>query len=211
MNCTAKSDSIGGNFMSNTKAKSMNAALLGLFTAIIIVLQLMSYLIKIGTFNLSLVLIPIVLAAVMYGPKYASILGGVFGVIVVIASVAGLDGGGNVLFQSSPVLTTLVCLLKGVAAGFAAGIIANALKGKNLYLAVILSAVTAPVVNTGIFTVSMLLFFKDTLTAWANGADLVYYVIFGLIGINFIIELVINAVLSPVVLSVSRAFKKEFK
>lgn len=189
----------------------MNAALLGLFTAIIIVLQLMSYLIKIGTFNLSLVLIPIVLAAVMYGPKYASILGGVFGVIVVIASVAGLDGGGNVLFQSSPVLTTLVCLLKGVAAGFAAGIIANALKGKNLYLAVILSAVAAPIVNTGIFTVGMLLFFKDTLTAWANGADLVYYVIFGLIGINFIIELVINAVLSPVVLSVSRAFKKEFR
>lgn len=211
MNCTAKADSIGGNFMSNTKAKSMNAALLGLFTAIVIVLQLMSYLIKIGTFNLSLVLVPIVLAAVMYGPKYSSILGGVFGAIVVIASVAGLDGGGNILFQSSPVLTTLICLVKGIAAGFVAGIIANSLKEKHLYPAVILSALAAPVVNTGIFTAGMFLFFKDTLTEWAGGADLVYYVIFGLIGINFIIELVINAVLSPVVLSVSRALKKEIR
>ena len=197
--------------MSNTKTKSMNAALLGLFTAIIVVLQLMSYLIKIGTFNLSLVLIPIVLAAVMYGPKHASILGGVFGVIVVIASVAGLDGGGNVLFQSSPVLTTLVCLIKGIAAGFIAGVIANALKAKSLYAAVILAAVAAPVVNTGIFVLSMLLFFKDTLNAWANGIDLAYYIIVGLIGVNFIIEFVINVVLSPVVLTVTRALKKEIR
>ena len=55
--------------MSNAKTKSINAALLGMFTAITVVLQLMSYLVKIGTFNLSLVLVPIVLAAVMYGPK----------------------------------------------------------------------------------------------------------------------------------------------
>ncbi len=197
--------------MSNSKTKSMNAALLGMFTAITVVLQLMSYLIKIGTFNLSLVLVPIVLAAVMYGPKYGAAMGGVFGVIVVIASITGLDGGGQILFQSSPVLTTLVCLVKGVAAGFVAGVIANALKKVNFYLSVILAALAAPVVNTGIFAICMVLFFKDTLTVWANGANLAYYIIFGLIGINFLIELVLNAVLSPVIVSVARAFKKELK
>ena len=194
--------------MSNTKTKSMNAALLGMFTAVVIVLQLLSYLIKIGTFNLSLVLIPIVLAAVMYGPKYASILGGVFGVIVVLASVAGLDGGGHILFNSSPVLTSLVCIGKGVAAGFFAGLVANALKGKNLYAAVVLAAITAPVVNTGLFCISMVLFFKDTLTVWANGANIVYYIIFGLVGVNFLIEFAVNVILSPTVLSVTKALKK---
>lgn len=197
--------------MSNTKTKSMNTAVLGLFTAIVVVLQLMSYLIKIGTFNLSLVLIPIVLAAVMYGPKYSSILGGVFGVIVVIGCITGLDGGGNILFNSSPILTSLVCIIKGVAAGFISGIIANSLKKKSLYAAVILSAIAAPIVNTGLFALAMLFLFRDTLTVWAGGADLVYYVIFGLIGVNFLIELVINAVLSPVVLTVSRAFSKQVK
>lgn len=194
--------------MSKQANKSMNTALLGMFTAIVIVLQFMSYFIKIGTFNLSLVLIPIVLAAVLYGPKYGSILGGVFGVIVVIASIAGLDGGGNILFNSSPVLTTLVCLVKGIAAGFFAGLVANALKGKNLYLAVVLAAMTAPLVNTGLFCVSMVLFFKDTLTVWANGADLVYYIIFGLVGINFIIEFIVNVVASPAVLTVVKTLKK---
>ena len=197
--------------MSNTKPKSMNTALLLLFTAIIVVFHLMSYLLSLGTFPLSFLLIPIVLASVMYLPKHTSILGCVFGVIVVIASVAGLDGGGNVLFQSSPVLTTLVCLIKGIAAGFIAGVIANALKAKSLYAAVILAAVAAPVVNTGIFVLSMLLFFKDTLNAWANGTDLAYYIIVGLIGVNFIIEFVINVVLSPVVLTVTRALKKEIR
>lgn len=194
--------------MSNAKTKSMNAALLGMFTAITVVLQLMSYLIKIGTFNLSLVLVPIVLAAVLYGPKYGAAMGGVFGVIVVIASIAGLDGGGHILFQSSPVLTTLVCLVKGIAAGFVSGIIAKALKNFNFYLSVILAALAAPIVNTGIFAVCMLLFFKDTLTVWANGANLAYYIIFGLIGVNFLIELALNAVLSPVIVSVSRVLKK---
>lgn len=194
--------------MSNTKTKSVNAAVLGMFTAVVIVLQLLSYLIKIGTFNLSLVLIPIVLAAVMYGPKYASVLGGVFGVIVVLASITGLDGGGHILFNSSPVLTSLVCIVKGVAAGFFAGLAANALKEKNLYAAVVLAAITAPIVNTGLFCISMVLFFKDTLTVWANGANIVYYIIFGLVGVNFLIEFAVNVILSPTVLSVTKALKK---
>ena len=180
-----------------------------MFAAITVVLQLLSYAVKIGTFNLSLVLIPIVLVAVLYGPKQGAIIGAVFGVIVTIASATGLDLGGNVLFLSSPVLTTLVCIGKGVFAGFFAGLIANPLKSKNVYLAVILAAVIAPVTNTGLFVLSMFAFFRDTLTVWANGADVVYYAIVGLIGINFVIELIINLVLSPVVLRVTKAFSKK--
>lgn len=197
--------------MANAKSKATNTAILGMFTALVVVLQFLSYFIKIGTFNLSFVLIPIVLSAVLYGAKTGAVLGGVFGVVVVIASVAGLDGGGNILFNSSPVLTTLVCLIKGVAAGATAGGIANLLKKKNLYLAVILAAVTAPIVNTGIFSVSMVLFFKDTLTAWANGADLVYYIIFGLVGLNFLIEFAINVILSPTILSIAKGAKRIMK
>ena len=85
--------------MSNRKNKAGQTAILGLFAAIIVVLQLLSYTIKIGTFNLSLVLIPIVLAAVLYGPKYSAILGGVFGLVVTLASAFGLDAGGNILIM----------------------------------------------------------------------------------------------------------------
>lgn len=195
----------------SVKPNKVNPALLGMFTAITVVLQLLSYAIKIGTFNLSLVLIPIVLAAVLYGPKYGAILGAVFGVVVTLASAFGLDAGGNVLFQSAPILTTLVCIFKGAFAGLFAGLVATPLKGKNIYLAVVLAAVIAPITNTGLFVLSMFLFFKDTLTVWAGGADIVYYAIVGLVGINFIIELIINIALSPAVLRVTKAVQKIIK
>ena len=193
----------------STTRNTVDVAILGMFAAITVVLQLLSYAVKIGTFNLSLVLIPIVLVSVLYGPKQGAIIGAVFGVIVTIASATGLDLGGNVLFLSSPVLTTLVCIGKGAFAGFFAGLVAHPIKSKNVYLAVILAAIIAPITNTGLFVLSMFAFFRDTLTVWADGADVVYYAIVGLIGINFVIELFINLVLSPVVLRVTKAFSKK--
>ena len=40
---------------------------LGLFTAIVIVLQLMGSFIRFGTFSISLVLVPVVIGAALYG------------------------------------------------------------------------------------------------------------------------------------------------
>ena len=190
----------------STKQKSMNVAILGLFSAITVVLQILSYAVKIGTFNLSLVLIPIVLAAVLYGPKYAAIVGFSFGIVAAVASVFGLDAGGHILFQSSPVLTILVCLLKGTAAGFFSALISKLFK--NQYLSVIFAAITAPIVNTGIFIAFTTVFMKEGLATLAGGSNLVYSLITSVILINFVIEMAIDIVLSPVVLRVTRAFSK---
>ena len=65
--------------MENTRKQTRNTAVLGMFAAVIVVLQLLSYAIKIGAFNLSLVLIPIVLGAYLYGAKTGAVLGGIFG------------------------------------------------------------------------------------------------------------------------------------
>lgn len=196
--------------MSN-KQKSTKVAILGLFTAIIIVLQLMSYAIKIGNFNLSLVLIPIVLAAVLYGPKQSAFLGAVFGVVVTVASMAGLDGGGFILFSANPLLTTLICLIKGALAGLFAGLIAQPLKKKNNYLAVLVAAIVTPVTNTGLFVAGMFFCFRDILNEWAGGSDVVTYALVSLVGVNFIIELALNLVLSPAVLRVSTVLQKTAK
>ena len=60
--------------MSNTRNKIKNISIIGMFGAVIVVLQLLSYVVKIGTFNLSLVLIPLVLAAYLFGPKTGAVL-----------------------------------------------------------------------------------------------------------------------------------------
>lgn len=191
--------------MSTTK-KSKDAAILGMLIAVTVVLQILSYVIPpIGGFSLSLVLIPIVLAAVLYGPKYAAIVGFAFGVVAAVASIFGLDAGGHILFQSSPLLTILVCLIKGTAAGFFSAVVSKLFK--NQYLSVIFAAITAPITNTGIFIAFTTLFMKEGLATLAGGSNLVYSLITGVILINFVIEMAIDIFLSPVVLRVVKGFK----
>ena len=110
--------------------KTQSTAIYGIFAAVIVILQLLSYtpLLKIGTFSLSLVLIPIVFGAYLYGPKAGALFGGVFGAVVVFACAIGLDLGGAILFTGNWFLTTVVCILKGVAAGYSAGLICKILK-----------------------------------------------------------------------------------
>ena len=166
--------------------------------ALVIVMQSISGIIPpIGGFSISLVLIPIVLGAAVYGPAAGVLLGATFGVIVYINCVTGADPGGAMVFQASPVLCFLVVLGKGTLAGLAAGSVYKLLKGKNAYLAMLAAAIVCPVVNTGVFVASMFLFFIDVLAAWAGGSNIVGYVLTGLILANFVPELIINMVFSP--------------
>ena len=190
----------------NNIVKMVQVAIL---MAIIVVLQLLSYVIKIGTFNLSLVLIPIVVGAVMFGPKTGAWLGLVFGAVVTACCVSGMDVGGAILWNANPFLTAAICLIKGTAAGWVAGLIATAFKNSRTpWVGIILAALAAPVVNTGLFLVGLSTCFYDVLVAWAGGQEILYYIIFGLVGINFIIEFALNAILSPTVTAIVKALKK---
>ena len=166
--------------------------------ALVVVMQSISGLIPpVGGFSISLVLIPIVLGSAVYGPCAGALLGATFGAIVYINCVTGADPGGAMVFQASPVLCFLVVMGKGVLAGLLSGVVYKLVKGKNAYLAMLLAAIVCPVVNTGVFIASMFLFFIDVLAAWAGGANIVGYVLTGLILANFVPELIINIVFSP--------------
>lgn len=76
------------------------------------------------------------------------------------------------------------------------GLVYGAIEKKNRHVAVIAAGIVCPVVNTGIFIIGMLLFFTSALENWASGQGLMYYIIFGLTGVNFLVELGVNLVLS---------------
>ncbi len=189
------------------KKEGLNVAVIGIFAALVIVLQFLSAIFPIGQFNLTLTLIPIVLGAVLYGPKIGAALGAVFGAVVVICCFTGLDVGGSILVQRSPILTTAVCMAKGILAGILPGVIFKSVGKKKTYLGTVLAAISAPIGNTGLFLICMLLFFKSTLVSWAGGVNTVYYIFTGLTGWNFLIELVINAVAAPLLYRVTRAVR----
>ena len=110
----------------------------------------------------------------------------------------------------SSIGTVLICIVKGMAAGFVAAVLYKLLAKKNETLGVILASIACPIVNTGLFVVGMMIFFMPTLTAMAEGQamSLVAYILFGLAGWNFIVELLTNLVLSSATARIIRISKK---
>lgn len=193
--------------MRNQKIKRMVG--IALLMALVLVMQFLGGVLTTASgFSISLVLIPIVLGAAVYGPSAGAILGGTFGVIVYMNCVSGADMGGAMVFQANPILCFVVVMAKGILAGLAAGGAYKALKGKNAYIAMLLAAIVCPVVNTGTFVICMMTFFKDVLSAWAEGGDVVSYVLTGLVLANFVPELIINVVFSPFGQTIARVAKK---
>ena len=191
---------------------------LAILTAIVVVLQLVGSQIHFGPFSISLVLIPIVVGAAVYGPLAGAWLGFVFSVIVLTMDSA--------LFMGiNAIGTVLTVILKGTLAGLCAGLIYSAFKKwafvfKNLEtgneswqinLGVILAAIVCPVVNTGLFLVGCALFFLPTIREWGIGAgysNVVGYMFLGLVGGNFLVELLINLILSPVIVQLIHIGKR---
>lgn len=186
-------------------AKIQRLTGLALMTGIIIVLQIVASFIKFGPFTITLALAPIIIGAALYGAGAGAYLGGVFGVVVFIACVAGWDMGGNILFTARPLVTLILCVVKGALAGLAAGAVYRALAQRSPMAGSILAGIMCPVVNTGIFCLGLAGFYYDTLVAWAGGTALVYYVITVLVGLNFLLEMAINLVLSSVIVRVVKA------
>ena len=190
-------------------AKIQRMAGIALLMAMVVVTQFISSMIPpVGGFSISLVLIPIVLGAAIFGPSAGALLGGTFSIVVIINCITGADPGGAMVFQANPILCILVVTAKGVLAGLASGAVYRAVKGFNSYLAMILAAVVCPVVNTGTFVLCMYLFFIDVLAAWAGGGDVLGYILTGLILANLVPELIFNVVFIPAGNLITRTVNK---
>jgi len=193
--------------LKNSKIGRMTA--LALLIALIVVLQSLGGMIPpIGGFTISLVLIPIVLGAALYGPGAGALLGAAFGILVIIGCVNGTDVGGQMVFQANPFLCILVVMSKGILAGLCSGLVYRSLAPRNGTLAMVLAAIVCPVVNTGFFVACMWVFFIDVLAAWAGGGSIIGYVLTGLVLCNFVPELIINVVFSFAGLRIVRLIKK---
>lgn len=197
----------------NVKTDILQMVELAMLLALVIVLQMIGGMIKIGPFSPSLVLIPIVIGSIIIGAKGGAVLGAAFGIVVIVQCALGMDAGGFILWGINPFLTALICLTKGICAGLVPGLIYRALTGKEpsdkrIFLAAVVSSLSAPIVNTGLFLIGLSVFFTDTLYAWSGGTNVIIYIITGLVGLNFLVEFGINAIVSPAVSTVVKVVTK---
>ena len=189
----------------NIKASTEKTVMLALFTALVALLSYLGGFIKIGGLaSVSLTLIPVVLGAALCGPFSGAWLGAVSGAVFFITADAAF------WFGLSIPGTIITVMIKGIMAGLLAGLVYKLLEGKNRYLAVVASAIVAPIVNTGIFLLGCIVFFMDTVNAWAIGEGMsagAYLIVF-FVGLNFVFELLFNVVFSPAIVKLISIRKK---
>lgn len=192
--------------MRTTNKKTRTMVLGAVMTALVVVFQLLATFTAIfGPFSTAIALIPIVIGAAICGTAMGGWLGFVFGVVVLAS------GGANLFLAFDVFGTFATVLVKGIACGLAAGLAYKLFAKINRYVAVFAAALVCPVVNTGVFMLGSVLFFLDSVSEIAaaigstgTGIGVFWAMAMG----NFIFEVGMNLVLSPVIVRLLDLRKK---
>lgn len=171
------------------KTASPRLAVLGMLTALVVVLQTAATFIRFGSFPVTLTLIPIVVAGILYGVGCGALLGTVFGFVVLVMVLTGADSSGQMMLAVHPLLTAAACVLKGTLCGAASAAAYRLLAGRSRKAALLTAAAVCPLVNTGVLYLVLALFFD---TPWVT-------VFSAFMSINFLLELAVNIALVPAV------------
>lgn len=186
--------------MTNKKQQTQKLVLGAIMTALVIILQLVgSFTTFFGPFSTAVALIPIVLGAAMCGTAIGAWLGFVFGMVVI------LSGGAALFFAFDVPGTIITVLFKGTLCGLVAGLVYKLIAKYNKYIAVFAAAIVCPIVNTSVFLLGCYFFFMDSATEIANTLGLTVSgmsVFWALAMGNFALEIISNAILSPVVVKI---------
>ena len=192
-----------------------NVALLGILIALVIVLQLFASAIPMFGVTLNFSLIPIALAGILMGYIGGAIVGFSCGLVVFITmAVMGQEPSTLYLFQTNPVILTLMCIGKTTIAGLVSGLLYKLIEKKNKTIAVGVGALVIPIVNTGIYMLGIVLM-KESASEFmgltSSSAGVVFGVVFGMIWLNFVLEMVINTIFTPILHRVIKVLDKEGK
>ena len=106
--------------MNNSRTNAHVITGVGIFTAVVIVLQLLGAFIRFGPFSISLTLIPIVVGAALYGPWAGAWLGFVFSMVVLISG----DAGAFLVVNAIGTILTVIRVIAEEAEGLATSFLA---------------------------------------------------------------------------------------
>jgi uncharacterized membrane protein len=205
-----KKNSIGGIMKKSNFFSAKNVTALAVLLALVIVLQAFGGSFNIGAVTLNFTLIPLVLGAILLGPWAGAFLGLASGVVVLIQVVLAPSGFYYIIWTNSPLVTTMICLVKTTVAGFVSGWLFNVISKKNRYVAVFVASGVVPVLNTGLFILGCLCMW-DTIALMSEGMNVFMFILVGLVTFNFFIEFAINLLVAPGLHTVYRVVEKQFR
>ena len=203
------------NTMAKRKQSVLKLVQFALLTAITMVLHFSGAAIPAFGTKISLVLIPLALCAMLLGSAYGAFLGFIYGTTVFVSlGVMQLDAMTGFMFDNTPVVTALICMIKTTAAGFVSGWVYNLLKDKKPLLAVFVAAALVPTVNTGIFILGCLCIL-GTIESFLASVNLaysgIYFIMIVCAGVNYALELAVNVIFAPALERIIRLVRKQIK
>ncbi|WHZ31665.1 ECF transporter S component [Desemzia incerta] len=185
--------------MKNTKNKAYRIAVLGIFTAIILLQSFVPFLgyIPIPPLNPTIIHITVIIAAISLGTKEGMIIGGVWGVVRLIRAFAAPQTPLDPLIFTNPLISVLPRILVGLVAGL---VFYTFRKKGNQTFGMALSAVLASLTNTIVVLSFIYLFYKDDYAAAINvDSSNLMYVLGGVVLTNGVAEAVAAGILGPII------------
>jgi len=200
----------------NKHEKNLKMVQIALLSALVVVIQLFFSAVRVGPVNLNFALIPIVIAGIFTGPVGGLIVGILAGITTIIQVFTAGDVFNVLLVSHNAVATAIICIIKTGTAGLVCGLSYKLMQKftKNPGINAILPSVLCPTINTAIFCLGMLLFFTSAFEADPNFGiprnEMIYFVIVTLALVNYLLELAVTVLISPIVtkaLSSTKMFK----
>lgn len=185
--------------MKTTKNKAYRIAVLGIFTAIILLQSFVPFLgyIPIPPLNPTIIHITVIIAAISLGTKEGMIIGGIWGVVRLIRAFAAPQTPLDPLIFTNPLISVLPRILVGLVAGLV--FYAFRKKGKQTF-GMALAGVLASLTNTIIVLSFIYLFYKDDYAAAINvDSSNLMYVLGGVVLTNGVAEAVAAGILGPII------------
>lgn len=201
--------------MKSDQSKVLQIVEIGLLMAITILMGTTPYgTIRTPLLSISLVTIPVAVAAIIVGPLGGTICGATFGICSFINALTGASGMMTALFAINPVGTFITAFVPRVLEGLFVSLIFIGLQKikKMKFASYYLAAICCPLLNTLMFMTSLVLFFYKTdyvqgLVESVGATNPFNFVIL-LVGVQGIIEAVACLILGGAISqAVSRALK----
>lgn len=188
--------------------KILRMVQLAVLTAIMILLEVTGLgLIKIGVVEMTILIIPVIIGAIVLGKSAGAFLGGVFGLLSFLECF-GKSAFGATLLGINPIFTALMCFVPRILSGFLAGLTYEALKkiDKTKVISYAVAGLAGALSNTVFFLVLLIVLFGSTefiqglMEMLGSFNPFVFGVLF--VGVNGLIEAITCTVLGAAVAKV---------
>lgn len=194
------------------RKKIYEIVLFSILSTIIIVMSFtpIGYIKTLGI-EITLLMIPVAIGAILLGPVYGACLGLIFGLTSFLQCVFGFSAGGAMLLAINGFYTFIVCVIPRTLMGFLTGVIYKLLSKvtKEDMTPSIVACISSSALNTIFYMVFLCLFFYNTeliqQAVTSTGATNPFMFIILYVGINAVVEMIVACIVG---VAITKVIKK---